>query len=205
MDQQADIALGEADPRGGLGVEDLLDALHLAEVVAAADRAQALARCSGETRLGRAVGICAVLKHAQPPRGLVDLQPATRKIQPPERHAAADVRPHELGPDPVGEKGGADRTMAAGMQVRKARHGFHAGLAGRLGQLVFRKSLDPGLAAVEGSEARALGDAALGQGDAHRSVSRSRRRRAAAGGSAGVRGFPEALRPAGDPKEGRRR
>lgn len=147
MDQQAQIARPQ---RRGLRIGDLLDGLHLAEMVAPADAAQsfgtdqAVEACGGQGA-GRVFGIGAIVQHRQPAQGLLDLQPVTGKIEAPERHAAADVRPHELRPDPVREEGRADRAEPARVQIGETGDGHHAGPGGHLCKLVLRAAVDPGL------------------------------------------------------------
>ena len=99
----------EPRQRRDVGFDDLLDRLNLAEVIAAAHRAQRGWRRSWtEVRLRRARmrrrRPTGVLRAPRRPFGQpVETQLARGTVKLEQAHAAADVRPHELGMDMIGQ------------------------------------------------------------------------------------------------------
>jgi hypothetical protein len=136
------------EARCRIRLEDVLDGLDLAELVAAADAAEHSIEGGFPQADGRSgltdVAVPGPIESVQPFRELVEAQLAMGDVQPEQAHAATDVGADQLRKDAIRQDRATDRAVLAGMKIRHRRHSVHAQQSGDLLELLGGVSLDPG-------------------------------------------------------------
>jgi len=141
VDDQDEVAGGNAQPRGMPGVEHGLDTREFREVVAAPDGSEARAEPAGCAVVGRIVVIEGDVEVGEPSGQL--LRHRTLHTERENRDATTDVGTHQERVQHRRGHGRADRRALAGVQVRHSGDVHHAVERRNLVALVHRVGLDP--------------------------------------------------------------
>ena len=144
----------EARCRGGPRLDDLIDRLQLAEVIAAADGAERRfearspavppARSARDASPSQAPSSARMRSATLSRRSL-----RAGRVEREQRHAAADVGADELRMDAVGQDAAAHRPVLAGVQVGHAGDRLDTRERGDLLELARGIALDPRLGRIE--------------------------------------------------------